>query len=137
MDAIEIADFLEGHHTGVLALAGSDTGYAIPVSYAYDDSGPYVYFRLGYAGDSQKREYVATTESASFVVYDETAEGWKSVVAQGPIEECSEDELDANRIEAVRNLDIPFFTIHTQPAGEREFAIVRIAISDLTGIVEG
>lgn len=137
MDAIEIADFLEGHHTGVLALANDDTGYAIPVSYAYDDAGPAIYFRLGYAEESQKREYVETTRSASFVVYGETTEGWKSVVAQGPIEDCSESEMETNQITAVRDLEIPFFAVHPRPTGELAFTIVRIAIADLTGIVEG
>lgn len=137
LDALEIAAFLEHRQTGVLALARADTAYAVPVSYAYDETGPALYFRLGYTEDSQKRAYLEAAAQASFVVYGRTDEGWKSVVAIGPIEEVSETALDTAITEAVRELDIPYFTVHDRSASDLEFHLVRLDIETLSGIAEG
>lgn len=137
MDALEITEFLEAQYTGVLAMGRDNIGYAIPISYTYDDEGPYIYFRLAYAGRSQKRQFIEAADSVAFVVYADTEEGWKSVVVEGAIEEQSGTDFEASRVEAVRNLDIPYFTVHDRPAADLEFVIARIDISDLTGVVEG
>lgn len=137
MDAIEIDAFLETQDTGVLAMAEDDVSYGVPVSYAYDETGPSVYFRLGYGERSEKRRFVETTESASFVVYDDTDDGWKSVIAHGSIEECSETALEAQEIEAVQRLDIPNFTVHDEPTGELEFTIARLDVATMSGIIAG
>lgn len=139
LDAIEIGDFLDSQHTGVLALARDDDSYAIPVSFAYDDGGddaPGIYFRLGYAPASQKQDYIESTDYATFVVYDHTDDGWHSVVAQGHLEQLSETELDATIREAVDHLDIPFFEVHERPADEIEFTTVRLQIATMHGIRE-
>ena len=136
MDALEIADFLQTQHTGVLAMGRDDLGYGIPLSFAYDEDGPYVYFRLAYAEGGQKREFVEAAESVSFVVHAATDDGWKSVVAAGPIETQSETAFDAQQIEATKQLDIPYFSVHERPAEDLEFVIARIDVTDLTGVVE-
>lgn len=136
MDGLEIREFLDAQHTGVLAMGRENVGYGIPISYTYDDEGPYVYFRLAYGGSSQKREFIEAADSVSFVVYAATEEGWKSVVAEGKLEEQSETDFEASRIEAVRQLDIPYFTVHDRPATDLEFVIARIDVSNLTGVVE-
>lgn len=136
MDALEIAAFLETQGTGVLAMADGGDGYAVPVSFAYDDADSSVYFRLGYAPGSEKRAYVEAVESASFVVYDDTEEGWKSVVVRGPIELLSETSLDSAVVQSVRELDIPYFHVHDRPADEMEFNVVRLEATELTGVVE-
>ncbi|MEF8800168.1 MAG: pyridoxamine 5'-phosphate oxidase family protein [Halolamina sp.] len=137
MDAIETTEFLEAQYTGVLAMGRDNIGYGIPISYTYDTAGPYIYFRLAYAGSSQKRKFIEAADSVAFVVYAETEGGWKSVVAEGAIEERSETDFEARRIEAVRRLDIPYFTVHDRPADDLEFVIARIDVSNLTGVVEG
>lgn len=134
MDGLEIAEFLHGQSTGVLSMARGDAGYAIPVSFVYDDAGPYVYLRLGYAPGSQKRAFVDATARATFVVYDDTDEGWRSVVAEGRLEELSKTTLDSTIVEAVEGLHIPFFSVHRRPASDLEFGVLRIAISTLNGI---
>lgn len=136
MDGIEIAEFLASQDTGVLSLAKENRGYAIPVSFAYVDEGPSVYLRLGYAPDSQKRAFLESTESASFVVYDETESGWKSVVVEGTLEERTKSALDGSIAEAVERLDIPFLSVHDRPKRELAFSLVRIKPSKLTGVVE-
>jgi nitroimidazol reductase NimA-like FMN-containing flavoprotein (pyridoxamine 5'-phosphate oxidase superfamily) len=137
MDAIEIAEFLEGQHTGVLSLADGDDAYSIPVSFDYDADEAAVYFRFGYGADSQKRRYLDTVDTASFVVYEQTDDGWKSVVIEGGLERVSESSLDSSLVEAVGSLDIPYFRVHHRPAGEMDFNIVRLDATKLTGIVEG
>lgn len=136
MDAIEINEFLETQDSGVLALADDDVAYSVPVSYAFDPDDSAVHFRLGYGDQSQKRAFVDATASASFVVAAETDQGWKSVVAQGPIEEQSESAFEAQAVEAIKGLEIPYFTVHDQPANELEFTIASIDVKTLTGVIE-
>jgi hypothetical protein len=140
MDAAEIDRFLETQETGVLSMADDDDGYGIPVSFAYEpesDGGPNLYFRLGYAPGSRKLQYVEASDFVSFVVYDETDEGWKSVVARGRIEEITARSLDAIVAETVHGLDIPYFYVHERPVDDLHFTLTRLGIVDLTGIVEG
>ncbi len=137
MDGLEIAEFLGSRWTGVLALAREDLGYGIPVSYAYDEAGGDVFFRFGYGSESQKRTFVEASERASFVVYDETDDGWKSVVARGPLEPLAEDTAASTVVEAVRNLDIPYVTVHDHPEDELDFEIVRLDVREIDGVVEG
>jgi len=136
MDAIEIADFLATQHTGVLSLASDDDAYAVPVSFAYDDADSALYLRLGYAPGSQKRTFVDAVDRASFVVYDDTPDGWRSVVARGRLEELSESSLDSSIVESVRGLDIPYFQVHDRPATDLEFHVVRLDVTELTGVAE-
>jgi hypothetical protein len=140
MDAIEIREFLRTQETGVLSLADDGDGYGIPVSFAYDDQEdgrPRVYLRLGFAPGSMKRRYIDATDRVSFTVYDRTDEGWKSVVARGRLEKISGRSLDAIVAEAVRGLDIPYFSVHDRPVDDLHFTLARLNVADLTGIVEG
>ena len=136
MDAIEIGEFLEGQLTGVLALAMAGRVYAFPVSFAYRDADSSLYFRLGYGPASQKRSYVEGAEAASFVVYDRTDAGWKSVMAEGHLEPVSETGIDGSVEQAVRRLTIPFFQVHQQPADGLEHHIVRLRVEKLSGVAE-
>ena len=137
MDALEISAFLETQSAGVLALADDDDGYAVPVSFAFDDDTPQVYFRLGYGPDSQKRRFVEASDDVSFVVHDDTDEGWKSVIARGELEAVSRSSADSAVVESVRDLDIPFYQVHDRPAEEMSFHLVRLNPTELSGIVEG
>jgi nitroimidazol reductase NimA-like FMN-containing flavoprotein (pyridoxamine 5'-phosphate oxidase superfamily) len=137
LDAPAIADFLDTQETGVLSLAASDESYAIPVSFAYEPENSRVYFRLGYAPGSQKQSYVEATDHATFVVYDQTADGWKSVVARGQLETLSETDLESRILQAVRKLDIPYFRVFDRPTDELDFKIVALQVEQLNGLVEG
>ncbi|MDZ7702682.1 MAG: pyridoxamine 5'-phosphate oxidase family protein [Halobacteriales archaeon] len=136
MDALEISEFLSGQGTGVLALAKDASVYAFPVSFAYHEDGPKLYFRLGYGPDSQKRAYVEGADEATFVAYDHTEAGWKSVLAEGTLEAVSGSKLDTSVEEAVKGLQIPYFQVHREPSADLEFAIVRLDVDKLSGIVE-
>jgi nitroimidazol reductase NimA-like FMN-containing flavoprotein (pyridoxamine 5'-phosphate oxidase superfamily) len=137
MDATDIADFLATQHTGVLSLAEGNDSYAIPVSFAHKADEGAVYFRLGYGADSNKRRFVGAVDTASFVVHDQTDEGWKSVVVHGELEQLSENSLDSTVVQSVRDLDIPYFNVFDDASGNLEFVIVRLDAASLTGIVAG
>lgn len=140
MDEATIDEFLDSHETGVLALADSSEGYGVPVAYAYENEetvGPRLYLRLGFAPGSEKRVFVDVSDRVSLTVYDETAAGWKSVVARGTLEEMTARSLDAFVAEVVTDLEIPYFTVHDREPSEVHFSLVRLDIDELTGIVEG
>lgn len=136
MDAIEISDFLRDQGTGVLALAKKSDAYAIPVSFFYHEDEQCVYLRLGHTPGSQKRRYADATDHATLVVYDDTEEGWKSVVIEGRIEETAGNTLDAALEERGEELDIPYVRIFERPTDEIEFHTVRIDITSIKGMIE-
>ncbi len=136
MDGLEIAAFLESRQTGVLGLGMDDRGYAVPISYAYQPDDQELYFRFGFSGESQKREYIEAASQVAFVVYDHGEAGWKSVMAIGPLELVSETTLDSTVIEAVNQVEIPFFSIHEASRGDLEFTIARLPPDSLTGVAE-
>lgn len=137
MDALDIASFLEEHGTGVLALADEGDAYAIPVSYAFDEDEDAIYLRLGFAPGSQKERYLEHTDHVSFVVYADTAAGWKSVVVEGTAEVLGTDSLDTAIVEAMQGLDIPYYQVHERPATDVQFRIVKVKPTRMSGIVEG
>ncbi|MFC4407464.1 pyridoxamine 5'-phosphate oxidase family protein [Haloarchaeobius iranensis] len=137
MDALEIDEFLESQQTGVLALANDGDAYAVPLSFAYDDDDRSVYLRLGFAPGSQKQRYLERTDHVSFVVYDDTDEGWKSVLVEGKVTMLSHDSLDAAIVEVMEGLDIPYFQVHSRPATDIQFNVACIEPTQVNGIIEG
>lgn len=145
LDRSEVAAFLDDQQTGVLALADEDTAYAIPVSFTYDHEDEAVYLRLGYGPESTKRGFVDAVEEATFVVYDETDDGWVSVLVRGQLEELSSLEevrsrhpragSDGSLERAITNLEIPYVRVFDTDA-DLEFVIARVEASEVTGVVE-
>ncbi|QLG48138.1 pyridoxamine 5'-phosphate oxidase family protein [Natrinema halophilum] len=78
-----------GDH-GVLALADGDDAYAVPLSYRYD--GERILLRVSYHdNDAEKRRYLETTDTATFVRYGgSTDESW-SVHIRGPVTRSNRD----------------------------------------------
>lgn len=137
MDAIQIVDFLDTQQTGVLSLARENDSYGIPVSFAFDDTEHDIYLHLGYGSSSTKREFVDAVEWASFLVYDRVDGKWKSVLARGTLEGVSEDSIDSTAYQAAKSLNIPYFQVFGDRDEALEFEIVRMDITELTGIVSG
>jgi len=133
MDDTEIDEFLGNEGTAVLALARDDESYAIPVSYGFDATDGTFYLRLAFHPDSEKREYLGPSRTVSLVVSEETDDGWRSVVARGHLRETGEAAIDSSVVEAIRRVNIPFFTVFDRPARELEFELFRLAPDDLTG----
>jgi nitroimidazol reductase NimA-like FMN-containing flavoprotein (pyridoxamine 5'-phosphate oxidase superfamily) len=142
LDPKAIDAFLGSQSTGTLSLAKDNDSYAIPVGFTYAPESRDVYFRLGYAPGSRKREYIEATEHATFVVAAETDAGWKSVVARGRLEHRNTvEDLAKHRLpgestsQADRELRIPFYNVFDEPS-EMVFALVRLDVTELTGVVE-
>ena len=133
LDDDAVDEFLGPGGTGVLALAGADESYAIPVSYGFDAEERTFYLRLAFGPESAKRSFVATTDLASLVVHDDTPDGWTSVVARGTLAEVTEASLSGVVSRAVRTMEIPFVEIYDRPARELDFQLYRLAPDSLTG----
>jgi len=136
MDAVAINDFLADRQTGILSMADGDDAYGIPVSFDYDPDERAMYFRFGFGPQSEKRRFLESSDTASFAVYDRGAAGWQSVVAEGHLEQVTESNLDSSVLEAIDDLDIPYFQVHRRPAGDMDFSIVRLNVTTLSGIAE-
>ena len=142
LDQAGIDSFLESQPTGTLSLAKENDSYAIPVAYTYAPESRDVYFRLGYAPGSRKREDLDAPDLATFVVAAPTDAGWKSVVARGRLEHRNTvEDLSRHRLpgeavsQADRELRIPFYHVFEAPS-ETVFALVRLDVTELTGVVE-
>jgi nitroimidazol reductase NimA-like FMN-containing flavoprotein (pyridoxamine 5'-phosphate oxidase superfamily) len=142
LDEDAIDTFLESQSTGTLSLAKENDSYAIPVAYTFDPEDRNIYFRLGYAPGSRKREFIDATEQGTFVVAADTAEGWQSVVARGTlghintVEDLSRHSLPGESTSpADRELRIPFYHVFEAPS-ETVFALVRLEVRELTGVAE-
>jgi nitroimidazol reductase NimA-like FMN-containing flavoprotein (pyridoxamine 5'-phosphate oxidase superfamily) len=142
LDDTAVESFLETQSVGTLSLAKEGESYAVPVAFTFDPDGRDLYFRLGYAPGSQKREFVDATERATFVVAADTEAGWKSVLARGELEHRSAVEnLNAPQhgngsvSQAERELEIPFYAVFDAPA-DMVFTLVRLRVDELTGVVE-
>ena len=133
MDRREVDAFLGEEGTGVLALARDDESYAFPVSYGYDGEEETFYLRLAFHSDSRKREFLGPSRTVSLVVSAETDEGWRSVVARGRLRETGEAALDSRFVEAIRRIDIPFFTVFDRPARELNFELFQLVPEEVTG----
>ena len=132
MDDTEIDALLGTGGAGVIALADDDKPYAIPISYGYDTDTGAIYVRCGFAPNSEKRRFVDDGVTASLVVTDDTG-GWRSVVARGRLTGVSEPAIESGVAESIRQIDIPYVTIHETPATEMEFELYRLDPESLTG----
>ncbi|WP_128226400.1 pyridoxamine 5'-phosphate oxidase family protein [Halobacteriaceae archaeon SHR40] len=128
-------EFLGNGGTGVLSLsAGEDSPHSVPVSYGYDSSTETFYFRLAVGADSSKAD--AEDSHVSFVTYDETDEGWQSVVAQGQLEGVESEGIEVETLAGLDRVDIPLVDIFEGPIREISFEFYRLVPDELTGRVE-
>ena len=142
LDRAGIDEFLASQSTGTLSLAKENDSYAVPVGFTYAPEEGDLYFRLGYAPESRKWEYIEHTDRATFVVAADTEDGWKSVVARGALEHINTvDDLSRSPrpgtdvSPADREIDIPFYNVFETP-DELLFALAHLEVDELTGVVE-
>ena len=121
--------------TGVLSLsAGEQAPHSVPVSYGFDASTQTFYFRLAVGADSSKEQL--GDRQVTFVTYDETDEGWKSIVASGRLEDVETEGIEVESLEGLERVDIPLVDIFEGPIREISFEFYRLAPEELTGRVE-
>ena len=132
-DEIESALRDVGH--GVLSLADGDESYAVPLYHHYEDGR--LFFRLGETPDDSKADYIETTETATYVVFEAepTAgpaqeRGW-SVIARGPIERVPQSH-PAYDIEAINEQFAPI-RIFDEAHDEVELRLYELQPDAITG----
>lgn len=133
MDEEELAGFLGRGGTGVLSFAtdAGDPPYAIPVSFGYDEGHGGFYFRLAVPSDSGKAPVL--DRPVTFVAYDETDDGWRSVIATGELQEVTDADYDSTALQAMWAVEIPLFEMFERPTREVTFRYFRLVPDQLTG----
>lgn len=135
MDETECVELLERKRTGVISFA-TGTGeppHSLPVSFGYDTVESTFYFRIADTRESEKGEL--HDRQATFVVYDHSGERerYRSVVAQGTLEETTDDEIATETLDGLERVSIPFVDIFGEPPSEVDFEFYRLVADRLTG----
>jgi len=140
LDAMEMTReerdaFLNEQGVGVLSLARGNDSYAFPVSYGYDADSELVCLMLGYAPESRKREWVDTTETATFVVHemDDDMES-RSVVVTGKLVEIDDEDDEEGCYDAFSD-NAEFTVLHESGAyiEDTDLVIYRLDIEAADG----
>jgi nitroimidazol reductase NimA-like FMN-containing flavoprotein (pyridoxamine 5'-phosphate oxidase superfamily) len=133
LDGDEVDSMLGTGGTGVISLAAGDgPPVSRPVSYGFDAETGRFYFRLAVGPDSEKAPFV-DGGAVSFVTYEQTEEGWRSVVATGHLDPTDEDDVDAEVLEGLRRVHIPLFDVFGEDTRNVEFQFVSLDPDSLTG----
>ncbi|WP_144924112.1 pyridoxamine 5'-phosphate oxidase family protein [Halorubrum salsamenti] len=131
MSESDIDGYLRAGEYGVLGLANDDDAYAVPLSYHYD--GDRFLLRVSeHDGESEKVDFLETTETATFVCYEaSTNESW-SVHVRGPIRKWQGDvdETTLNEWfqpfrlfdEAVESVEFDLYTLEMETVVGRRTA---------------
>jgi hypothetical protein len=133
MSADERDEFLGTGGTGVVSFqtAGRRAPYSLPVSYGYDEERGAFYFRLAFPPESGK-ERGQLESPVSFVTYDRTDEGWRSVVATGELEEVSEENLDTEVLDGMQRIHIPLYDVFEGDPRQMPFRFFHLDPASLT-----
>lgn len=133
----EMGDFLGRHETGVLSLARDDEPYSIPISYGYNADEETFFIRLVSTPESEKRQFLASSPHARLVVYEEDADGpettYRSVVADGSLEEISPEELTVEHIEQYGSAKRPLFEIWGESKRDLNIKLYELRPDELSG----
>lgn len=132
MDADERDAFLGVGGTGVISLSGREDSppYSVPVSYGYDGDENTFYFRLAVGSDSEKGDLAG--RHATFVVYGQEDDDWRSVVAKGRLEETTEEPIATESLQGLQQVHIPIVDIFEQPVKDVSFEFYRLVPEELT-----
>lgn len=135
MNDEERDEFLGSGGTGVASFprGESESPYTVPVSYGYDTEKGDFYFRLSFGPDTEKEGVVGDRKPMSFVTYDETDTGWRSVVASGTLQEVTEAAIDSAVVTAMRRVHIPLVDVFDRNPREIEFRFFRLNPDELHG----
>jgi len=127
MTESDIDDQLRTGHHGVLGLAHDDDAYAVPLSYHYD-GGRFLLRVSGHDRDSEKRRFLDTTDTATFVCYDASADESWSIHVRGPIR-----EWDGDADEATLNEWFPPFRLFDEAVERVAFTLYALEMETVIG----
>ncbi|WP_132061186.1 pyridoxamine 5'-phosphate oxidase family protein [Halorussus amylolyticus] len=131
----ERGEFLGRGGTGVISFdtSGDEPPYSLPISYGYDAETATFYFRLAFGPETGKGDIVDENRPVSFVTYDDTESGWRSVVATGHLEEITKSTLDTDVAEAMQRVEIPLVDVYDRHPIELNFRFFRLTSTEVTG----
>lgn len=132
----ERSQFLGCGRTGIMSFdtPDEDPPYSRPVSYGYDAETRNFYFRFAVGpDDAGKADIVDEERMISFVTYDQTDSGWRSVIATGRLEEITKSALDPSVAEAMERITIPFVDVYDSHPLTLEFRFFRLTPDEVTG----
>jgi nitroimidazol reductase NimA-like FMN-containing flavoprotein (pyridoxamine 5'-phosphate oxidase superfamily) len=135
MNDEERDEFLGTGGTGVASFprGSNESPHTIPVSYGYDSETGEFYFRLAFSPETEKEGVVGDRKPISFVTYDETDTGWRSVVATGRLEEVAEAAIDSDVVTAMRRIHIPLVDVFDRNPREIDFRFFHLDPEELSG----
>lgn len=126
-------EFLGNGGTGVLAF-GTDADEpptAFPISYGYYADAEEFYFRLSFPPGTSKQDVI--DNPVTLVVYGETDEGWRSVVAKGPLEALADVPHESVAVQQMWAVRIPAVDVFDKPRDEIPFHDFRLVPETMTG----
>lgn len=128
MDESTVDEYLRAGAHGVLALADGGDAYAVPLSYHYD--GDRLLLRVSTHDDeaSEKRRYLETTETATFVCFAADADGSWSILVRGPVAPWAGD-VD----EATLNEWFPPFRLFDETVEDVAFTLYELGMGTVVG----
>jgi hypothetical protein len=128
-------EFLGTGGTGVLSAVKSadEPPFSLPVSYGYDAAAGDLYLRLGFGPDSAKDAALTDGTPVTLVVYDRTDDGWRSVIAEGRLEEVTEASIDSGVVEAMERIHIPLVDVFERHPRELTFRFFGLRGATLSG----
>lgn len=136
MDGDEVDERLHESGTGVLCLARDNDAYAIPVAHHYD--GDQLYFRLGITDGSTKQAFLATTDTACYVLFgteptDDPREidSW-SIMITGPLTPIEDPAIKGFETADINRYFSPI-RVFDEGIDEIEIMIVALDIETITG----
>ncbi len=126
-------EFLDTGGIGVLSFSTEITEppASLPVSYGYLADAGTLYFRLSFPPGTHKTDVI--DNPVSFVSYDRTTDGWRSVVATGYLEELADLPHESVAVQGMWAVDIPTVDIFDRPREEISFQDFRLDPETLTG----
>ncbi|RRJ29564.1 pyridoxamine 5'-phosphate oxidase family protein [Halocatena pleomorpha] len=133
MNSEERDKFLETRETGVISFSrGIDSPpQSIPISYGYDQVEHDFYFRLAPGTDNVRAD--VTGQAVTFVTYEQTDDGWRSVIASGQLEDVEEESIATETLAGLERVHIPLIDMFGVPPGEIQFGFYRLDPDSLTG----
>jgi uncharacterized protein len=121
MDDEERDEFLTTGGTGVISFPSgtSESPYSVPVSYGYDAAEVHFYFRLAAGPDGGREDVVGSP--VTFVTYDRSDDGWRSVIVTGELDEVAEADVGSEVTQGMQRVDIPLVDLFERDSREVSF----------------
>ena len=127
MSEDELDQYLRSAEHGVLGLADDGDSYAIPLSHHYDSER--LLLRVSdHDDDSEKRQFIESTGTATFLCYEGTTEDSWSIHVRGPIREWNGDAD-----ESTLNEWFPPFRLFDEAVEDIEFTLYELRIDSIVG----